>query len=370
MRKMNGFLTALLIMLSFAGLAWAAIFLRSEQKLSEARQMEVSRLSDELAPIQAERKALQDQDKEWQNTLTEEKGGKPCILLVFDTMDTVLYESMFDMMDQYGFRGTFVMQEERFPGDDESTITYEEFEEIMRSGWEYALEIPDQEEQETETEESFQIHLNETEESETEEPETEAQTEDHRTYLQKLDDSLAALDERGFEKPVTLVCSKEQYESFSDAAVAKKGIQMACVFTSEEFPVIGEMGENLWKIDGGIFKQRDLNLEESIGAAVEEGNSMVITINDVVKISRDPLYDLSVTKFSSLMNYLKELEEQGMINVLTFSELYQYEEQQEQAYEELISEYRDFRLDMEEQLEELDRREQVLVDSARMTEAQ
>lgn len=81
MRKMNGFLTVLLIMLSFAGLAWAAIFLRSEQKLSEARQMEVSRLSDELAPIQAERKALQDQDTEWQNTLTEEKGESPVFFL-------------------------------------------------------------------------------------------------------------------------------------------------------------------------------------------------------------------------------------------------------------------------------------------------
>lgn len=368
MRRLNGLVTALLILLSVAGIGLAAVFLRHENQLAAGRQEKMRKLTEELQPINAKRKELQDKDKEWQKTLENEKEGKPCVILCFNTMNDDVYYTMYDMMEQYGFRGTFVLQNGHLPGYSENSVTGEEVSEMLADGWEYALAESVESQKEDEDDLSFLL---------TDDEVAEAETDiitggggEEKGWLEQLDDHLAVLEESQWDKPVTVLCTTEQYEQTSDAKLAEKGFQMACVLDEEEFPTVGENGENLWRLDSGLYTQKDLKVEETISNAVKNKKSMVIAINEVVKISADAGYDLSVTKFTSLLNSLKNLEEQGEIYVLTFSEFYQYGEQQAQVYEDLAAQYAKFRQDMIQQIKELDQQEQEIVDSLQNEETE
>ena len=90
---------------------------------------------------------------------------------------------------------------------------------------------------------------------------------------------------------------------------------------------------------------------------------MVICVNSDRKISDNAGYDLSLTKFSSLLTMLKNLEDQGEIYVLTFSELLQYEDQKDQSYEKLASQYAKFKEEMNQKLKELNQQEQQAVEA-------
>lgn len=372
MRRLNRIVTVLLILLSMAGIAVAVMILREEQELSAARQQQVSRLSEELQPIEEKRKELQEKDKEWQELLETEKNGKPCIMLTFDNTGETLYETMYDMMEQYGFRGTFIMRDGAFPGAAEESITSEEFLELMDSGWEYAIGISDGSEPETESEPGFfaETESQESGEEIQEEDQEETESEDDRSFTEQVDSFLAAFEERQWEEPVTLACTREQYGEFTEAELARRGFQTVCILNNEEFPVIEEKTGDVWIIESGVFKQKNLKVEDAIQNAVQNGKSMAITVNDILKISKNASYDLSITKFSSLLTFLKNLEEQGEINIITYSEFNQYEDQLEQAYEDLAARYSTFRKDMNQQLEELNQKEQEIVESLRITEAQ
>lgn len=373
MRRLNRVVTVLLILLSIAGVAAAVMLLRDEKALSVARQQQVSKLSEALQPIDEKRKELQSQEKEWQARLEEARYGKPCVMLSFDTMESSLYKTMYELMDQYGFRGTFIMRDGKMPGGSEDDITGEEFAELMDSGWEYAVGISDGSESEQEDELDFLAGLNVTQDSseeQDEEAQEETETEDNRSYAERLDSSLSAFESYQIEKPVTLFCTQEQYGEVSEAKLTGWGFQTVCTLNKEEFPVIEEKTGDLRVIDSGIFKQKDLDVEKVIQTAVLNKQSISITINDVQKISQNASYDLSLTKFTSLLTCLKNFEEQGELSVLTYSEYVQYAEQQEQVYEELLDNYSAFRQEMNQQIEELDQQEQDIVDSLRITEAQ
>ncbi len=371
MRKMNRFITALLVLLSAAGIGLTCMFFQHEQKLSTQRQEKMQMLSDGLQPINAQRKELQERDSEWQKTLNQEKEGKSCIILCFNTMNDDVYYTMFDMMEQYGFRGTFVLKNGNLPGYSEESVTGEEVSEMLSSGWEYALSENVDVQKETDEVLSF-LKTDTEEETETiteTAPEDTSEAE-NKSWTEMLDEHLATLEQSQMSGPLTLLCTEEQYGEISAAELQARNLKMVCVLNEDGFPVIEENTDGIRRLDGGLYTQKDLKLEESLDNAVSNHKSMVISINEVVKISENAGYDLSVTKFTSLLNRLKTLEEQGEIYVLTFSEYLQYEEQQNQTYEELMSQYAVFRADMNKQLEELDKQEQELVDSLESEETE
>ena len=278
-------------------------------------------------------------------------------------MNDDVYYTMFDMMEQYGFRGTFVLKNGNLPGYSEESVTGEEVSEMLSSGWEYALSENVDVQKETDEVLSF-LKTDTEEETETiteTAPEDTSEAE-NKSWTEMLDEHLATLEQSQMSGPLTLLCTEEQYGEISAAELQARNLKMVCVLNEDGFPVIEENTDGIRRLDGGLYTQKDLKLEESLDNAVSNHKSMVISINEVVKISENAGYDLSVTKFTSLLNRLKTLEEQGEIYVLTFSEYLQYEEQQNQTYEELMSQYAVFRADMNEQLEELDKQEQELVD--------
>ncbi|MDO4299200.1 MAG: polysaccharide deacetylase family protein [Lachnospiraceae bacterium] len=362
MRRINRLITALLILLSAAGIVLAVLFLKKEQELETERQTRVAKLSAQLQPLNEKRNEWQAQNKEWQNRLAEKKKGKSCILLSFDNMSETLYETMFDMMDQYNFRATFALRNGIVPSWEEGYLTSEEFDEMMRRGWEYALSIGEMPEPSLDEEEDRDYREEQESESETE------QGGKPESFQSRINDALASLEAAGMELPTTILCTAEQYEEIGETVLARKGFQMAGVIDEESFPSIAGKGDFIWRIDCGLYKQKDVDIETVLSVAIDNSESVAISINEVVKISKDASYDLSLMKFSSLLNYLKGQEEQGRINVLTYSEYYQYQEEQEREYEALTAEYAAFRQEMNSDMAALDAMEQEIVEEARSTE--
>lgn len=363
MRRMNGFVTFLLIVLCMAGIGLAAFFWKQESELSAQRQQKMEQLNEQLQPINAKRKELQEKDKTWQKSLEEEKKGKPCIVLCFNTMEEEVYDTMYDMMEQYGFRGTFALKDGHVPGYSDEAVTGSEVSEMLDAGWEYAIAENLSAGKATDNGLSF---LNETEtETESKEDQNEESTEEGTSlsYIDQLNSHLSTLDEYQLSRPETIFCSQEQYDQMSASVMTQLGIKTVCILNEDEFPVLDDPDGDIRVLEAGVYTQQDMKVEESLQNAVDNHKSMAICVNSVKKISEDAGYDLSITKFSSLLTTLKNLEEQGDIYVLTFSELLQYEAQKKSTYEELTSQYAKFKEDMNKQLEELNQQEQQAVEA-------
>lgn len=376
MRRLHKAVTFLLIVLCVAGAAFSYQFLKKEQKRATMRQQEISEVSKQLEPINQKRREWEKKDKEWQATLAEKQTGRTCVLLGFDNMSRELYDTIFDLMDQYGFRGTFAMRNGKMPSweaekSDEYTSS-EMIQEMLDAGWDYAVSVgedPVDGEEETaqyrpdfsdefgdivSESETEMVQENFPDETERQEDETEAQG-----FLSELEAAVTTLSENGYTLPETLFCTAEQYKEATDKNLSDYGFTMVSVTDPENHPAIDqkkneENDSKLWVIDTGIYTQRDEQMEKQIDGIVAKQQSVAISINEIVKISKDIDYDLNLTTFTSLLNYLKELESDRKINVLTYSEYYQYEQLREESYKTALAEYAAFREEMLAALEELD----------------
>ncbi len=383
MRRGKKALTCLLILLCLAGVGFAAWFLRQEQKLASERQQEISQVAAELEPINQERRQWEQKDKEWQKTLADKQKGRTCVLLSFDNMTRELYDTIFSQMDQYGFRGTFMMRNGQMPSweaeKNDELSSGEMMQELLDAGWDYAVsvgEMSDGSEEQTEYQRDFSDEFGEellTIESEIGEENTEILSEETETdavgFAASLDAALASMGERGYAQPLTVFCTQEQYSEMTAQAFADRGFAMVSVKNTEEFPAINtEQQDGLRIIDTGVYTQRDENLEKQLDVMVSKQQSVAILINEVVKISKNIDYDLNLTTFTSLLNYLKELESDRKVNVLTYSEYQQYEQLRQESYEAARKEYAVFREEMQAAIEKLDQQEAAIAQKLKETE--
>ncbi|MEE0692659.1 MAG: polysaccharide deacetylase family protein [Lachnospiraceae bacterium] len=395
MRRLHKAVTFLLIVLCIVGAVFSYQFLKKEQQRAAMRQQEINEVSKQLEPINQKRRDWEKQDKAWQTTLAEKQTGRTCVLLSFDNMSRELYDTIFELMDQYGFRGTFAMRNGKMPSwetekNDEYTSS-EMMQEMIDAGWDYALSIGEEVSEENEEETHYtpdfsdefgdlaaQSEMVSEEESENSDQETSMEETESETepqgYAAQLDEAVTRLSENGYTQPSTLFCTKEQYEDVTEKELTDLGFTMVSVADTQEHPVIDQKANEeepskLWVIDTGVYTQRDDQMEKELDAIIAKQQSVAISINDIVKISRDIDYDLSLTAFTSLLNYLKELEAERKINVLTYSEYYQYEQLRKEAYENALAEYAAFREEMLAALESLDVQEGQIAKQLKETEA-
>lgn len=395
MRRLHKAVTFLLIVLCIVGAVFSYQFLKKEQQRAAMRQQEINEVSKQLEPINQKRREWEKQDKAWQTTLAEKQTGRTCVLLSFDNMSRELYDTIFELMDQYGFRGTFAMRNGKMPSwetekNDEYTSS-EMMQEMIDAGWDYALSIGEEVSEENEEETHYtpdfsdefgdlaaQSEMMSEEESENSDQETSMEETESETepqgYAAQLDEAVMRLSENGYTQPSTLFCTKEQYEDVTEKELTDLGFTMVSVADTQEHPVIDQKANEeelskLWVIDTGVYTQRDDQMEKELDAIIAKQQSVAISINDIVKISRDIDYDLSLTAFTSLLNYLKELEAERKINVLTYSEYYQYEQLRKEAYENALAEYAAFREEMLAALESLDVQEGQIAKQLKETEA-
>ena len=357
MKGTSRFVTILLAVLSVVCVLVAGLFIRNETRLATERQKTVAKLSAELEPINEERNEWQSKDDEWQKSIAEKQKGKTCILLCFDSLNDFIYDTAFNKMDEYGFKGTFSLKNGVIPGSEESAISSDKFHEMLDSGWEYAI--------------SFGESNPDSNEESSEENEQETETVDEygvktgTEWLDQIDSFRQRLEENELSVPGILFCSSEQYDSVTEEELENRGFQMIQIQSIDGFPTIDlDEESSILKFEGGFYTQRS-DLGSNIEQAVQKGESLVININNIVRISKNSDYDLTTSKFDSLLSQLKNFEEQEMLNVFTFSEYSEYIQKEKKEYKKLLAEYGTFRTEMNDKMQELDNEEQKLVEEAK-----
>lgn len=317
------------------------LFIKNEEKLTAERQKHVNELAKELQPVNEERKKWQDDDKDWKTTLDKKTKGESCMLLAVDNMGRNLYDTVFTMMAQYGFKATFTLKDGQLPvspDEDDKTREYihtEQFQEMLDAGWEYGISV-----------------------SEPEITETEAGDYD---WMAKLDEALTHLDQGQVGRPSVVFASATQYAAEDDAELINRGFKEVSILGKDKVPVITDEESDFLHIDSSFLNQNNMGIEQTMDKAVANRQSMAVTINEVLRVSKDGDADVSLTKFTSFFNKLKGMEEQGLFQIMTYSEYYDYQKQLEQNKIKLLADYKEFKQQMQQKMAELDQQEQEIL---------
>lgn len=264
------------------------------------------------------------------------------MLLAVDNMERNLYDTVFSMMSQYGFKATFTLKDGQIPvspDEDDNTREYihtEQFQEMLDAGWEYGVSVS--------------------------EPEiTEAESGEYN-WLAKVDEALARLDQGQIGRPSVVFASASQYAAENDAELVNRGFREVSILSRDKVPVITDEESDFLHIDSSFLNQNNMGIEQTMDKAASNRQSMAVTINEVLRVSKDGDADVGLTKFTSFFNKLKGMEEQGLFQIMTYSEYYDYQKQLEQNKEKLLAEYKEFKQEMKRKLAELDQQEQEIVE--------
>lgn len=343
-KSVRVFLKALLILAVVAGLVFAVWIIKQDEAETAERQMAVDELEAELQPLLEERSEWKEKDTEWQKKLEERTKGESCMLISIDNMDKNLYDTIYMMLAPYGMRATFSLKGGHTLSDPEAQekekdyIDTEQFQEMLDMGWEYAVSVDDvdEDEEETDTEES--------------------------SYLERLDAVLQGLEYQGLEQPKTVFLAAAENSDEVKAGLIARGFTMENVISTKSDVFIGEMTEDIFQIDSVVLSQGNTTIEQLMDQAAANRQSIAVSINDVLRISKDSDADISLTGFSSFLNRLRTMEEQGLFQIMTYSEFYEYQKQLERDTVRLTKQYSEFKSEMKARMEEIEQEEQEIVE--------
>lgn len=344
-------LTAFMILATLAGIAFAVWLIRQDEIESAVRQETVDMLTERLKPLTNERAEWKKKDQKWKKKLDAKIKGESCMLISIDNMDKNLYDTIYMMLAPYGMKATFSLKGGHTLSDPEEKekdyLDSEQFQEMQEVGWEYAVSA---------------------ENAETDEESDEESEEEPAPFLERLDAALQGLDAQDIKHPKTVFLNASDSSQEVLSGLQERGFTMASVVSSNEVPVIADVTEGIYQIDSALLNQDDTEIEQMMDKAAANSQSMAVSVNNVVRISKDGETDVSLTKFSSFVNRLRIMEEQGLFRVMTYSEFYDYQKQRKKDIVQLEEKYRKFRSEMQERIAQIDEEEQNIVDEMMETE--
>lgn len=343
-RGVRIFLKVLLVLATVAGLVFAVWIIREDEAETAERQEAVDELEVELSPLLDERAEWKEKDNEWKKKLDEKIKGEACMLISIDNMDKNLYDTIYTMMAPYGMRATFSLKGGHALEDPETQekeyIDTEQFHEMQEMGWEYAISVDSQEEEKTEE---------------------ESETEEGLSYLERLDAALHGLESQELEKPKTVFLEASDDSEEVKAGLIERGFAMENVVSEKTDTFIGERTEDIYRIDSVLLDQSNSSIEQLLDQAAANRQSLAVTVKNVTRITKENDTSVSLTVFSSFLNRLRTLEEQGLFNVMTYSEFNEYQQQREKDKVRLTKKYSEFKNEMKARLEEIEKEEKEIV---------
>lgn len=349
-RSAGFFLRALLILATVAGLVVAVWIIRQDEAEAIERQEAVDELEAELKPLLDERSEWKAKDGEWKKKLDAKTKGESCMLISIDNMDKNLYDTIYMMMAPYGMRATFSLKGGHIlsnPDAEEKEKEYidtEEFQEMLDMGWEYAVSVDDVDDDEEDGEE------------------------EEVSWLERLDEAVQGLENQGLEQPKTVFLAAAENTDEVKAGLAERGFTTENVISTKTDAVIGEMTEGIFQIDSVLLNQDNTSIEQLMDQAAANRQSLAVSVNEVLRISKDGDKDISLTSFSTFLNRLRTMEEQGLFQIMTYSEFQEYQKQKEKDTARLTKKYGEFKSEMKVRMEEIEQEEQEIVKRVMKTE--
>lgn len=323
-RQKMGTFRVVAIVIALIGIVAIAFGIWKEKKKEQEWAVNNAKITSRIKPFETEKRELEKQDEEWLQRLDDTKKGKTCVLLSFDNMDTNLSQTIFPIMSEYGYRGTFALQNGAVPGSQPGLMSMEEFHGMLGTGWEYAFL--------------------------TDSPEDD---EEGIKWREQMNAQIAVWNSAGIGTPAGYFFTSRQSSKEKEAVLKECG-----------FSVWRDLQQNPGYIDGikdGTLSVKSVTLtkdsstlEIALANVVEKKESVAFNIPSVLETVEGDVKAVTTAKLRQFLSEIKEQEAAGNLQVMTYYQYFQYKIQLLAEAEALKPEYDAFCQQKDARIKELD----------------
>ncbi|WP_342994250.1 BppU family phage baseplate upper protein [Enterococcus faecium] len=234
------------------------------------------------------------------DSIVENRKLKPCILLGFDNSKKNLYDTIYPLLKERGFVGTFAWQMGNYPGSTTAYLTQAQFDELMGNGWDYAMYgyvgTP---------------------------PSDISDWSQYDTLYNVLKSYVDLLKSKGISTPVSYFCPNNKSTAPLIKALKSLGFKLLRNRSTQE--LIGNYDFD--SFETSCFQIRDINdsllkAKARIDTAIQTGQSLRIFTHEVVTSTDSTGLNVSSATYTDLLNYIKEKVDAGLIEVVADKEFY------------------------------------------------
>lgn len=234
------------------------------------------------------------------DSIVENRKLKPCILLGFDNSKKNLYDTIYPLLKERGFVGTFAWQMGNYPGSTTAYLTQAQFDELMGNGWDYAMYgyvgTP---------------------------PSDISDWSQYDTLYNVLKSYVDLLKSKGISTPVSYFCPNNKSTAPLIKALKSLGFKLLRNRSTQE--LIGNYDFD--SFETSCFQIQDINdsllkAKARIDTAIQTGQSLRIFTHEVVTSTDSTGLNVSSATYTDLLNYIKEKVDAGLIEVVADKEFY------------------------------------------------
>lgn len=323
-KEKMGMLRVAAVVIALIGIAVIAVGIWKEKEKEQAWAANNAKITSRIQPFEAEKRELEKQDDAWLQRLEDTKKGTACVLLSFENMDTNLSQSIFPIMSEYGYRGTFALQNGAVPGTQPEWMSMEEFHGMLGAGWEYAFL--------------------------TESPEGD---EDGTKWQEQLDAQIAAWNGAGIGTPAGYFFTSGQSSKEKEAVLKERGFSV-WRDPQQNPEYIDAMKDGTLTVKSVTLTKDSSTLETALANAVEKKESVAFNIPSVLETVEGDTKAVTTAKFRQFLSEIKEQEAAGNLQVMTYFQYFQYKAQLQAEAEALKPEYDAFCQQKDARIKELD----------------
>ena len=124
------------IALAIVGIIVLVFLMGQEGEKKDKVALEYSEMEKQLIPLNVEKRELEKQLADIDRQEKKDQRERGTVTVLFTELDKKIYNEIFPMMKEYGYKGVLALSDEEFPGE-EGCITKTQFEKLLEAGWSY-----------------------------------------------------------------------------------------------------------------------------------------------------------------------------------------------------------------------------------------
>ena len=276
-----------------------ALMIYFQSKENAKKLEEIKQIAKQLQPYEQEKFRVETEITKLERIYKWKIKGDSRVILFFDQMDHNLFEEVYPLLSQYGYKGVFVLKDGKLPGD-EGMISKEQYEILLDNGWEAALGGNEEMGQQSGYKKE--------------------------QWVKYLDSYIKKLKAVGLAVPKIYCYGKGEHQDGFDEILKEKGFTMVRQYDVSRTSVAnGSLAKALSYIQCVPIYSGQSSVMESLINFASNHQSISISTRYVEKMPTDLSIDTKIDKYILLLDYLGELETENQVKVVTFTEYSQYQ---------------------------------------------
>lgn len=326
------------LIISVIGIVLLGFLVINNQRQAAQKQREIFNDSQAITQLNMEKSQLQDENTKRQEELNAANTPAVQIILTFEYSDRNLYEKIFPLLDSYGFKGNFQLATNTLWQGRTDLITLEEFKEMQDAGWDYAITDG--------ANSSDSLDYN---------------GEKADLWQSVLSTELDNLKGQNIAAPTTYIANTKEAGSILPLELEEQGFEVLQLAGDGTLACLSSK-VNLASIDTTLLSMNQgvTAIQTEIDKAVNENRSLIIQTKRIINPCFDKV-NVSTRKYTLMLDYLKNLESTGALEIVTYSEFYENEINRYEKAVSLQADYDQWLIEYNAQMAELDEKVQTIM---------